>query len=178
VTERAAGDDAWPSGLSGDDRDWLARAIEESRRCPPSATAFSVGAIVVGPDGAELARGYSREGDEKVHAEESALAKLADADPAAAVQLSGGQRVGRVPPGSTVFSSLEPCSQRASRPHTCAELIRTAGVARVVFAWREPAIFVAGDGARVLADAGVTVLQLPELAAEVADINAHLLARG
>jgi diaminohydroxyphosphoribosylaminopyrimidine deaminase/5-amino-6-(5-phosphoribosylamino)uracil reductase len=144
------------------DRDWLAAAIEESRRCPPSATAFSVGAIVVGPDGAELARGYSREGDEKVHAEESALAKLADADPAAAVQLSGGQRVGRVPPGSTVFSSLEPCSQRASRPHT----------------WREPAIFVAGDGARVLADAGVTVLQLPELAAEVADINVHLLAHG
>lgn len=160
------------------DLDWLAAAVAESRRCPSSATAFSVGAVVVGPDGAELARGYSREGDAKVHAEESALAKLAAEDPASAVELSGGQRVGRVPPGSTVYSSLEPCSQRASRPHTCAELIRTAGVARVVFAWREPAIFVAGDGARELADAGVTVVHLPELAGEVQAINAHLLARG
>ncbi|BCJ39006.1 hypothetical protein Athai_65090 [Actinocatenispora thailandica] len=160
------------------DRDWLAAAVAESRRCPPSATAFSVGAIVVGPDGAELSRGYSREGDDRVHAEESALAKLAAVNPASAVALSGGQRVGRVPAGSTIYSSLEPCSQRASRPHTCAELIRTAGVDRVVFAWREPAIFVAGDGARELADAGVAVVQLPELGAEVAEINAHLLAEG
>jgi len=160
------------------DRGWLVAAVEESRRCPPSQTAFSVGAIVVGPDGAELARGYSREGDPRVHAEEAALAKLADARPDDAVTLSGGQRVVALPAGCTVYSSLEPCSQRASRPHPCAELIVAAGVERVVFAWREPAIFVPGDGARRLADAGVTVLQLPELADEVRAVNAHLLSRG
>ena len=59
------------------DRYWLARAIELSRRCPPSRSAFAVGAIIVAADGSVLATGYSREGSPHDHAEEAALAKLA-----------------------------------------------------------------------------------------------------
>lgn len=44
------------------DRHWLALACELAELCPPSDTAFSVGAVVVAADGSELARGYSREG--------------------------------------------------------------------------------------------------------------------
>ncbi|WP_279583280.1 cytidine/deoxycytidylate deaminase family protein [Fodinicola feengrottensis] len=146
--------------VDGDrDHRWLAAAIELSESCPPSRTAFSVGAYVVDADDTVLATGYSREGDPVVHAEEVALLKLPGVDLA----------------GATVYSSLEPCSQRASRPVSCARLILRAGVGRVVFGWREPAIFTDCDGAEILRTGGVDVMEIPELAAAVRLINAHLM---
>lgn len=57
-------------------------AVELAWLCPPSQTAYSVGAVIVGADGTEVSHGYSREGgDPVVHAEESALGKLAAGDP-------------------------------------------------------------------------------------------------
>jgi diaminohydroxyphosphoribosylaminopyrimidine deaminase/5-amino-6-(5-phosphoribosylamino)uracil reductase len=147
---------------TGTDRRWLREAIALSRRCPPSATAFSVGAVLVAADGAVLATGYSRETDPKDHAEEAALAKLGRAArPALA--------------SATLYSSLEPCRMRASRPRPCAELIIDAGIGRVVIAWREPPVFVPGGGAELLRDAGITVVEVPELAAEARAVNAALL---
>jgi diaminohydroxyphosphoribosylaminopyrimidine deaminase/5-amino-6-(5-phosphoribosylamino)uracil reductase len=141
---------------------FLTRAIELSRLCPPSETAFSVGAVIVGADGEVLSEGYSRELDPHCHAEEAALGKLPDGDPRLR--------------GATVYSSLEPCSRRASRPVPCARLLIEAGVPRVVVAWREPDLFVTGcEGIGLLAAAGVTVLELPELAAAAREVNAHLL---
>jgi riboflavin biosynthesis pyrimidine reductase len=137
---------------------WLTDAIELSRRCPPSDT-FAVGAIIVDARGEELSRGYSRETDDKVHAEESALAKLS---PDASLE------------GATIYSSLEPCGQRKSRPRTCTQLILAAGIRRVVFAMREPALFVPGDGAEKLEAGGATIVELPELAPAVRAINNHL----
>lgn len=141
------------------DLEWLTLACDLAKLCPPSETAFSVGAVIVGPDGVELARGYSRETDPIAHAEESALAKL-------------------TPPlidGVTVYSSLEPCGRRRSRPKACARLIVEAGIRRVVYAWREPSVFVEGDGDEVLKAAGVEVVQLPGLAEAARKPNAHLL---
>ncbi|MFG2121521.1 dihydrofolate reductase family protein [Streptomyces sp. NPDC048710] len=145
------------------DRHWLRTACELAALCPPSRTAFSVGAVVVAADGTELARGHSREGgDPVVHAEEAALAKIDPADPRL--------------PGATVYSSLEPCTRRASRPAPCAELILRAGVRRVVTAWREPDTFVtAADGTGVLQSAGVAAVVLPEYEALAKEPNAHLL---
>jgi pyrimidine deaminase RibD-like protein len=144
-----------------DDRELLARAVALAGRCPPSRTAFSVGALVVDAAGGVLAEGWSRRRDPHDHAEESALADL-----------GAGWRA---PPGSTVYSSLEPCSSRASRPRTCTELILAAGVDRVVFAWREPAVFVDGEGAELLRTRGVEVVELPELAPAARAPNVHLL---
>ncbi|MER5437971.1 dihydrofolate reductase family protein [Streptomyces sp. NPDC002790] len=146
------------------DRHWLRLACELATECPPSRTAFSVGAVVVADDGTELARGYSRAGqDPVVHAEEAALGKLAADDPRLAT--------------ATVYSSLEPCARRASRPKPCARLIVDAGVRRVVSAWREPDTFVPGaDGMGVLASAGVTVVEVPELADAAVLPNRHLVA--
>lgn len=143
-----------------DDRALLRAAVELASNCPPSSTAFSVGALVVA-DGVVLADGWSRRTDPHDHAEEAALATLGPG--------------WRAPAGTTVYSSLEPCSARASRPRTCSELILAAGIERVVFAWREPSIFVTGEGAEQLRAAGVEVLELPELAAGVREVNAHLL---
>ncbi|MGX1512814.1 dihydrofolate reductase family protein [Streptomyces collinus] len=144
------------------DRHWLALACELAELCPPSDTAFSVGAVVVAADGSELARGYSREGgDPVVHAEEAALAKVDPEDP----------RLAR----ATVYSSLEPCARRASRPAPCARLILDAGVRRVVTAWREPDTFVAGaDGSGLLTAGGAAVLVLAEYAERAKAPNRHL----
>ncbi|MFJ4813614.1 dihydrofolate reductase family protein [Streptomyces longwoodensis] len=148
---------------SAADRRWLALACDLADRCPPSDTAFSVGAVVVADDGTELARGHSREGgDPVVHAEEAALAKLGPDDPRLA--------------GATVYSSLEPCARRASRPAPCARLILDAGVRRVVTAWREPDTFVeAADGSGLLAAHGADVVVLPEYEERAKGPNRHLL---
>ncbi|MEV2228514.1 dihydrofolate reductase family protein [Streptomyces phaeochromogenes] len=146
---------------SAADHRWLALACELAAECPPSRTAFSVGAVVVAADGTELARGYSREADPVSHAEEAALAKIEPGDPRLAT--------------ATVYSSLEPCARRASRPAPCARLILDAGVRRVVTAWREPDTFVAGaDGSGLLAAAGADVLVLPEYEADAKAPNRHL----
>ena len=64
-----------------DDHQYLLRAIQLAEQCPPTTNAFSVGAIIVDEEGNEISHGYSRESDPVIHAEESALAKLAPADP-------------------------------------------------------------------------------------------------
>jgi diaminohydroxyphosphoribosylaminopyrimidine deaminase / 5-amino-6-(5-phosphoribosylamino)uracil reductase len=148
--------------LGDDDRRWLTLAVALSRRCPASSTAFSVGAVVVGADGREISRGYSRETDPRAHAEEVALAR---------VPLDG-----RPLDGATLYSSLEPCSRRKSRTRACTDLVLAAGISRVVIAWREPPIFVPRcDGVERLRAAGIAVVEAPELAAEAAAVNVHLV---
>ncbi|TCO38154.1 diaminohydroxyphosphoribosylaminopyrimidine deaminase [Kribbella antiqua] len=144
-----------------DDRHWLQQAIDLSRHCPPTTTAFCVGAIIVSPTAEILSTGYSRETHPHDHAEEVALAKLTPNDPCLAT--------------ATIYTSLEPCSKRASRPQTCTQLILAAGIPRVVLAWREPTIFVDCEGAELLEAAGVEVLELPDLADQVKQINANVL---
>ncbi|MFF7330700.1 dihydrofolate reductase family protein [Streptomyces sp. NPDC008150] len=148
------------------DRHWMRVACELAALCPPSRTAFSVGAVVVAADGTEIARGHSREGDDPVvHAEEAALAKTDPADPRLAT--------------ATVYSSLEPCARRASRPAPCARLILDAGVRRVVTAWWEPDTFVQdADGSGLLAAAGTDVVVLPEYEDRAKAPNRHLLPDG
>lgn len=144
-----------------DDHMWMNRAIELSRQCPPATGAYSVGAVIVDEHGHELACGYSRETDAHVHAEEAALGKLAPGDPRLAA--------------ATIYSTLEPCSQRRSRPRTCTQLILDARIHRVVIAWREPSLFVADcQGFELLTAAGVTVVELTELAQQARAANAHL----
>ncbi|MDX3619645.1 MULTISPECIES: dihydrofolate reductase family protein [Streptomyces] len=150
--------------VSPADRHWLALACELAAECPPSKTAFSVGAVVVAEDGTELARGHSREGGDPVaHAEEAALAKLGPTDPRLA--------------SATVYSSLEPCARRASRPAPCARLVLDAGVRRVVTAWREPDTFVedAAVGNAVLSAEGAEVVVLPEYEGRAKAPNKHLV---
>jgi diaminohydroxyphosphoribosylaminopyrimidine deaminase / 5-amino-6-(5-phosphoribosylamino)uracil reductase len=150
------------------DHYWLRAAIELSAKCTPSAAAFSVGAVLVGADGSVLSDGYSRELDSADHAEEVALAKIGlprPGWPPAATGLAG----------ATLYSSLEPCATRTSRPTPCADLIIASGVGRVVIAWREPPIFVPGGGALRLRAAGIAVVALPELASAARAVNAHLL---
>ena len=161
MTAAAPGTPGAGAMASAADRGWLARAIDLSRCSPPSQTAYAVGAIIVAADGAVLAIGHSRETSPFDHAEEVALAKLGPAAPGLG--------------GATLYSSLEPCRFRASRPRPCAELVIEAGLRRVVIAWLEPPVLAAGGGAAVLREAGVTVVEIPGLAAEARAVNAVVL---
>jgi riboflavin-specific deaminase-like protein len=150
-------------GPGGPDHRFLRWAVELSRLCPPSDSAFSVGAVVVGEDGDVLATGFSREQEDHDHAEEVALRKLGP-DP----------RLRH----ATLYSSLVPCGARASRPVTCVGHIVAAGIPRVVFAWREPRLFTDGEGAQQLRVAAVAVTEVPELAERARAVNAHLVGTG
>ncbi len=189
--------------MTPDDARWMELAICLAWKAPPSSQAYSVGAVIVGADGQELSRGFSREGgDPQAHAEESALGKLAcdDGQPAAlpsraallsgaalpsrATLLSGAALLSR----ATLYSTLEPCSRRKSRPCSCTQLILAtrsavdagragddAGIRRVVVAWREPSLFVADcQGIELLERAGVEVTELGELAGLAKAPNRHL----
>lgn len=150
-----------PTEQEASDARWMRRAVELAWLCPPTARAYSVGAVVVDVEDVEIANGYSRETDPSVHAEESALAKLTVDDP----------RLRR----ATLYSTLEPCSRRASRPRPCTRLILAAGIPRVVIAWREPALFVPDCvGVELLLQHGVKVVELAGLAAAAREPNRHL----
>jgi diaminohydroxyphosphoribosylaminopyrimidine deaminase/5-amino-6-(5-phosphoribosylamino)uracil reductase len=144
-----------------EDLRWLRHAIDLSRKCSPSPTAYNVGAVIVDAIGRDIASGYSRDTQPRIHAEESALSRLRADDPRLAT--------------ATIYSTLEPCTERRSRPETCADLILAAGIPHVVIAWREPALFVTDcQGVERLREAGVTVLEIPELEAAARAVNSHL----
>jgi diaminohydroxyphosphoribosylaminopyrimidine deaminase/5-amino-6-(5-phosphoribosylamino)uracil reductase len=97
-----------------------------------------VGALVVPADGTEAAGGATQPpgGD---HAEIQALAAA-----------GGGAE------GSTLYSTLEPCSHHGRTP-PCVDAIIAAGVARVVVGIDDPDEGVAGRGIKRLRDAGIDV---------------------
>ncbi len=159
-------------GPGGPDHRFLRWAVELSRLCPPSASAFSVGAVIVGEDGEVLATGFSREQEDHDHAEEVALRKLAPGQ--LRPSLGPDPRLRH----ATLYSSLVPCGARASRPVTCVQHILAAGIPRVVFAWREPRLFTDGEGAEQLRAAGVAVTEVPGLAGRARAVNAHLVGSG
>lgn len=148
--------------IMNNDQKYLLRAIEISELSTPVATAFRVGAVVVTPRG-EVFEGYTHESSPTNHAEEEAIDKAL----AAGVTLAG----------STIYASMEPCSTRASKPRSCSRLIIEHGFKKVVFAYKEPPLFVQCTGAQALAAAGVEVLHLPEFSHRVREINEHLFER-
>ncbi|HET6484032.1 MAG TPA: deaminase [Actinoplanes sp.] len=150
------------SGVAKDDRGWLAKAVELSRLSPPTLTNYAVGAIVVDHNGVVRATGYTGEGERRDHAEEAALAKLA------------GQS-GLDLAHTTIYSTLEPCTTRQSRPVTCTERILAAGIKRVVIALREPLLFAECRGVETLRDGGVEVVEITDIGHLVHEINSHVL---
>lgn len=138
----------------------MRHAVTLAHRAPRSTTAYAVGAVLVDATGRRIAEGWSRDTDPQIHAEESALLRAAG---------DGRLRT------ATLYSTLEPCSKRRSRPHaTCTRLILDAGVPRVVIAWREPDLFVTCEGVALLTAAGVEVIDLPAFATAAREPNHHL----
>lgn len=102
-----------------------------------------VGCVLVDASGTVLGRGHTQ-GPGEDHAEIGAL-READAH-------------GRSVRGATMYSTLEPCSFHGRTP-ACSRVIIDRGIARVVTAMRDPNPRVDGEGARILRDAGVEVIE-------------------
>ena len=144
---------------SAADLRFLKQAVDEGRKCTPSPTSYCVGAVVATADGRIFA-GYTHETSATHHAEQEAIAKALAA--------------GAVLRGAAMYSSMEPCSRRASEPESCTQLIIRHGFARAAFALYEPDCFVCCRGALTLREAGVDVRVYPGLAGGVWEANAHL----
>ena len=109
-----------------------------------------VGAVVV-KNGRIVAEGWHRKAGTP-HAEIHAL-KMA----------------GDLAKGATVYVTLEPCSHYG-RTGPCAKALVEAGVARVVVAMKDPNPKVAGNGIRILEEAGIEV-KCGVLEAEAVKLN-------
>lgn len=142
------------------DYELMNRAIELSQRCQKVSTHYCVGAVIVTVDG-RVFEGYTGETGEHDHAEEAAVLKA--------------DRAGAELRGATIYSSMEPCSKRSSKPRSCSEIIIERGMSRVVFALSEPTHFVSNcQGESMLRRAGIEVVRMPELADRVEEVNAYL----
>jgi diaminohydroxyphosphoribosylaminopyrimidine deaminase / 5-amino-6-(5-phosphoribosylamino)uracil reductase len=136
-----------------DDAALMRRALELARKgWGQTAPNPMVGAVVVHPDGGEMAgEGFhARYGE--AHAEVVALRNAA-----------GRAR------GATLYVTLEPCVHFGKTP-PCTDAILAAGVRRVVVAGPDPTAR-AGGGAAVLRNAGIEVT-MGVLEAEARELNA------
>jgi hypothetical protein len=80
-------------GPGSPDHHYLRWAIEPSRLCPPSATAFSVGAVIVAAGGEVLATGFSREKEKPRPRRRTNPAETGPRTPAPARHLPSAHRV-------------------------------------------------------------------------------------
>lgn len=142
------------------DINFLKQAIEVSKLSPRSDTCFSVGAVLVDSDRTYVSSGFTQELGEGWHAEAVTIKKALDA------QFN--------PKGAIIYSSIEPCSTRASGKNDCSSLLIEHGIVRVVFVLSEPSIFVIGQGQEKLKDAGIEVEQVFGFEDNVMAINKHL----
>lgn len=130
-----------------DDARWLAAAARLAARGRPlSRPNPAVGTVLV-RDSRMVGRGWTQAGG-RPHAEAEALAAA-----------------GSLAQGATLYTTLEPCAHVSARGPSCADLITRSGIARVVFAERDPDERTAGRGAARIAEAGIAVEQLISTAA-------------
>src|ERR1700719_3250933 len=117
---------------------WMQRALELAERgrghVEPNPL---VGAVVV-RQGRVAGEGWHQRFGQ-AHAEVNALAAAGDAAR-----------------GATLYVTLEPCCHHGKTP-PCTDAVLRAGIRRLVAAMADPFPLVAGQGARLLEAAGVTV---------------------
>ncbi|MBR9699187.1 hypothetical protein GOV09_01905 [Candidatus Woesearchaeota archaeon] len=153
VSEKPLGDMTIKQ-YKNDDR-YMRLALEEAKKCTPSKKYFSVGAILE-KSGEIIGTGHTRE-HENDHAEETAISKTKN------------------PVGSTLYTTMEPCTKRKSKTSCCVESIQKAKIARVVFAAKEPDTFVKCEGEEFLKKNGISVTQLKKFEQEALEMNKHIL---
>ncbi len=143
---------------SGTDAAWMARALRLAQRglytTDPNPR---VGCVVV-RDGQVVGEGFHARVGEP-HAEVAALGMA-----------------GAAAAGATVYVTLEPCCHHGRTP-PCTDALIDAGVARVVYALRDPNPRVSGRGAGHLAEAGITVERLDASAPEARALNIGFVKR-
>ncbi|KAI9504011.1 cytidine deaminase-like protein [Coemansia spiralis] len=142
--------------------EFMELAIQQANRAQPIETAFNVGSLLVG--GRQIiATGYSRELPGNTHAAQCAIAK------------SKSTTLAYLVPGSTLYSTMEPCSFRLSGNTPCSTHIINAGIKKIVIGVKEPLTFSNCQGVARLLEAGIEVVHLKILEEECLKPNIHLL---
>jgi len=137
------------------DRKFCEAAIAEARKSVAEDSRLhpKVGVVIV-KDGKILATGYRGESGKGDHGEYGALKKLSPAD----VQ------------GATVYTTLEPCSERKPPKKSCTDRLIEGKVARVVYGMGDKHESVYGHAS--LQEAGIAVASFPDdLMQELLDLN-------
>jgi pyrimidine deaminase RibD-like protein len=136
----------------------LSYALELAKQSPPKPTNFRVGCVIVSyspdapPEGKPISFGYTLEREGNTHAEQNALAKIAENS----VQLTPAMNV-------YLYTTLEPCGLRLSGQTPCVQRIIATrkddpdgGVRKVIFGAREPGTFVKDSKSlQLLDEAGI-----------------------
>lgn len=129
---------------SVDHSTWMQRAIVEAERARGKTGDNPwVGCVIVDERGQLLAVGYTR-GPGEDHAEIAAFREASQS--------------GLSVEGSTLYSTLEPCSFHGRTP-ACSRVIAERRVRRVVTGMRDPHPRVDGVGVRILQEAGIDVVE-------------------
>lgn len=121
------------------DERFMSLAISEANKSIPSPNAYCVGCVIV-RNNSLVSTGYSRELSGNTHAEQVALIKL-----------------DFIATDATLYTTMEPCSERLSRNTPCVDNCIRAHVKRVVIGVKEPTNFVRCRGVEKLTAAGIAV---------------------
>jgi diaminohydroxyphosphoribosylaminopyrimidine deaminase/5-amino-6-(5-phosphoribosylamino)uracil reductase len=134
----------YPGSMSPTHETWMRLAMAEAELARGTTGDNPwVGCVIVSASDELVGRGHTL-GPGEDHAEISA-ARYAHAR-------------GHAVAGATLYSTLEPCSFHGRTP-ACARSIAERGVRRVVIGMSDPHPRVNGQGARILRDAGVEVIE-------------------
>lgn len=141
----------FPEWALKDQKKFMQMAIEEAKKCGPTTTAFCVGALLVN-GGKVISTGYSRELEGNTHAEQNALAKYF-------------RRTGKedVPPGTELYTTMEPCSKRLSGNLPCLNRILKLRnhITTCFVGVMEPSTFVAKNVSyEQLTNAGISYIKI------------------
>lgn len=120
------------------DKDYMLRAITLAEKGRGYTNPNPVVGAVIVKDGRIIGEGF-HERYGQLHAERNAIASLTESAE-----------------GATIYVTLEPCCHYGKTP-PCTEAIIESGISRVVIGSRDPNPKVAGKGAAILREAGITV---------------------
>jgi len=131
-------------GQHENDKRWMRAALAEARKAEGrTGTNPPVGCVLISPDNKLIAAGHTKPNG-RPHAEAVALAEAGSAGLAHRVV------------GGTAYVTLEPCAHHGKTP-PCAEALRDAGIARLVYALNDPDERVNGKGIACLRAASVEI---------------------
>jgi 5-amino-6-(5-phosphoribosylamino)uracil reductase len=143
--------------------EFMQEAINVSKACEQTQNRYAVGAVLVDKQGHIITTGYTGEDHELNHAEEVAFMKAL--------------KIGADLNGAKLYSSMEPCNNRASRELSCCDLIIKHGIQTVYYAYREPSHFVKGEGHEALDAKNIQAIEMPHMAEQVITLNVHILKK-
>src|SRR6185437_3958801 len=135
-----------------DDKALIELSIAEARKCVPEDSRVhpKVG-VVVARSGKEPTMGYRGELGQGEHAEYTVLERKLPEEAVA---------------GATIYTTLEPCTDRNHPKVPCVERLIERKVARVLIGMLDPNPKISGKGVRRLREANITVEYWPSELAE------------